>query len=290
MLDTLLGFSLTLPAILTFLSACLAIIAACTRLKTLATGLLVLTLAFATYYGFLQIWGLAAVVVLLISAVIFNRSNNKFIGMLTGCMIFILAIAMLLHLVAGFVNPKVIDAIQISQGATTFTKYLNLDKIILGTILLIFVVPQGRRLFVQQVSIPLIAFIFVTGICLILAVITGLVSFEPKFPTIAGGWLLTNLFFTCYVEEAFFRGFIQVQLQKISNKNYWPTCVIVISGVLFGLAHLPGGAVYTLIASLTGSCYAYAYWRSNNIMLPILMHFSFNCIHFFCFTYPFLSQ
>jgi membrane protease YdiL (CAAX protease family) len=204
--------------------------------------------------------------------------------------IFIIAVSLLLHLAPGFNNPLVMDSIQVSPNASAYSKHLNLDKLLLGLLLLYFIVQTAKSFSLTNGLKVTLIFMLCAGISFSVGLKTGLIDYHLKFPVIFFGWALSNLFFTCLVEEVFFRGFVQQQLQNISTKSYWQPTSVVISGVLFGLAHFPAGIIYTSIASIMGCCYAYCYYKTRNIYATILVHFVFNLIHFCFFTYPFNSS
>jgi hypothetical protein len=84
---------------------------------------------------------------------------------------------------------------------------------------------------------------------------------------------------------------VQTVIAKIiKEQQYKSAIVVVLSSLFFGLAHIPAGLVYTIIASVLGSAYAFAYLKTDNILVPILGHFFFNLIHFIFFTYPHITQ
>lgn len=80
---------------------------------------------------------------------------------------------------------------------------------------------------------------------------------------------------TC--EELFFRGFVFPGIARA----WGPAAGIIVSGVLFGSAHLLGNP--TLYKSMIefsaiGMVFAFVYWRSGSIFSSMLAHFSFNVI------------
>lgn len=78
-------------------------------------------------------------------------------------------------------------------------------------------------------------------------------------------------------EETFFRGFIFPGIARA----WGPAAGIIVSGVLFGSAHLVGNpTLYKSVAQFSGigMIFAFAYWRSGNIFSSMLAHFSFNVI------------
>ncbi len=78
-------------------------------------------------------------------------------------------------------------------------------------------------------------------------------------------------------EETFFRGFSFAGL----GRSWGTPAGIVLSGALFGAAHLLGNPyLYKtfLLFSLVGCIFAIAYWRSGNLWSSIGTHFVFNLI------------
>jgi membrane protease YdiL (CAAX protease family) len=101
---------------------------------------------------------------------------------------------------------------------------------------------------------------------------------------------LVNLFFTCVAEEALFRGFLQNQLtQLLSQWTYGSTISLILTSILFGLVHFPGGWSYVFLATVAGLFYGYAYFKAQKIEASIWVHFLVNAIHFLAFTYPALK-
>lgn len=96
-------------------------------------------------------------------------------------------------------------------------------------------------------------------------------------------WLfaLNNLFFTCVVEEVFFRAYLQTKLSKQFNR-YIGLCI---ASLWFGLAHFSGGLTYIVIATVAGFLYGVVYLRTGKIAHAILAHF----MHLMFFTYPMLK-
>ncbi|WP_172330670.1 CPBP family intramembrane glutamic endopeptidase [Mangrovicoccus sp. HB161399] len=116
----------------------------------------------------------------------------------------------------------------------------------------------------------------------LLALSAGTLRWEASFP----GWLpifaVGNLLLTCLPEEAFFRGYIQRRLS--ARLGIWPG--LALSGLLFGLAHLGGGAVLAVFAGLAGLAYGLAFQFGGGLRAAVLFHFGFNMAHLLLFTYP----
>jgi hypothetical protein len=123
-----------------------------------------------------------------------------------------------------------------------------------------------------------------------LSLASGYVRFDPKFPRESWLWITVNLCFTCVAEEALFRGFIQAQLARLwGNVVRGGWYALLVSAVLFGLAHAAGGPAYVTLATIAGVGYGWAYLRTGRIEASILTHFAVNATHFFGFTYPALQ-
>ncbi len=77
-------------------------------------------------------------------------------------------------------------------------------------------------------------------------------------------------------EEVFFRGFLFGGLR--GRMSFWPAALI--SGLLFGLVHLPGGPLQVPPLAVFGVLLAWLYERTGSLGPPILMHAIQNSISF----------
>lgn len=197
-----------------------------------------------------------------------------------------LAIALGMHAVPGFNNFRVAHNIVLSPGAAPYTLYLNFDKTIAGLLLLGLLYPPLIRhgtdwARAAQRAMPIV--LLNIGLLIIVSLVLNYLRVDPKWPQFFWIWAPVNLFFTCLAEEAFFRGFIQRELQNIFSSCFVP---VTVSGVLFGLAHFAGGWTYVALATLAGLGYAWIYQRTQRIEMSILAHFLLNATHFLLLTYP----
>ncbi|EEX36362.1 CPBP family intramembrane glutamic endopeptidase [Vibrio metschnikovii] len=188
---------------------------------------------------------------------------------------------LLLHIIPGFENPKVLDGVLAGPNSVPFNLYLNLDKpMVFFALLLAYPTLLGhqQRIPWRQVvllSLPLFSL-------LLLAWGFGAIKPELTLPTWWWLFALNNALLTCVAEEAFFRGYLQ---QKITDK--WGFSLgIIIASSLFGLAHLAGGVTLALFATLAGAFYGAIYYCSGRLWVAVLLHFLFNFIHLIFFTYP----
>lgn len=169
--------------------------------------------------------------------------------------------ALMIHLVPGFNNPRVLSEVRFTPDALPFRLHFNFDKASLGLLMLAFLHPRmtrwtdWRAMFVA--AIP--AVLATVGVLLGLSLLLGYVRFSPKLPEATGWFLWANLCFTCVAEEALFRGFLQRRLATYwDEKPYGAWLSLGIAAVLFGLAHAAGGPIYVLLSTLAGIGYGWA--------------------------------
>ncbi len=205
-------------------------------------------------------------------------------------LVLILAVMLEFHLIPGFHNLLIFAKVQFSKDAIPFTGYLNLDKTLVGVIILGLTLKLAQtwdewcNIFKQAFyTLPLIVVVILT-----LSYSFGYVKFEPKVVANLWIWIIGNLFFTCLAEEALFRGFIQESISKL-NFRYADIAALFISAILFGLAHFAGGIKYIILASVAGLFYGWVYKKTRKIEASILTHFLLNLVHILLFTYPALA-
>ena len=203
-----------------------------------------------------------------------------------------LSLALMLHMVPGFIPIKLIDGVPISADALPYTKSLNFDKPLIGLLLLalghrlISTSTEWRRMLKTAVwQMP-----SVVAALLVLSVALGYVRWDVKWPSFWWGWMWTNLFFTCMPEEALFRGVVQRYLERLFSRfQNGPRIALGVAALAFGLAHFTGGVRYVILATVAGWAYGTIYQRTGCIEASILAHFFLNFLHFVFFTYPGLA-
>lgn len=198
--------------------------------------------------------------------------------------VILLSLALSLHLVPGFDNWQLLNEVQLSAQSRPFSLYLNLDKplVFFLSLLLLPDLPGRYRLnFNASIRLLIISLLAISVISAF-AVLAGFVAPQWKIPHWWWLFALNNLLFTCVVEEAFFRGY----LQRLLSQKAGAVGAMVLVALLFGLAHLGGGWLYALLATGAGLFYGYLYCRSGSLLVAVTGHFMVNIVHLFALTYP----
>lgn len=222
-----------------------------------------------------------------------NPSSKEWLNAVRLTLLVGIALAFANHLIPGFHNLRVITDLQISASSSPFTMYLNFDKAIAaailavtGSVVLKQTSPFGKESLAQTLKISIVCVTLLISV----AVLSGYVTLDPKFPEIFSLWALNNLLFVCFAEEVIFRGIIQKHLMQVAQRyQISPFVPILITSILFGtllLGHLHGGIVYITFATISGLFYGYAYHKTNRLETAILVHFIVNLTHFLLFSYP----
>jgi membrane protease YdiL (CAAX protease family) len=285
--------TLATPTYLPFLLLLVAVLGLWIHRYVWAGGLLaaVITAYFTDgLYGYAFIWiallGLAAVVYRL-------RITNPGFGLppWAYCLAFG-AVALWIGIAPplGFPRTPFVDSVILSPGAAVWSLGLGFNKVITG-IFILGILHQERVQSWRELAKVLkrIAPVFLVTLVavMIFAMALGYVRFDPKWTPLFLVWAPVNLFFTCLAEEAFFRGFVQRELSAIgSNRKLASIIAVIVTALLFGLAHFGGGWKYALVAAMGGMGYGWAYHRTQRIEAAMAVHFALNATHFLLFTYP----
>ncbi len=243
--------------------------------------------------GFLEPWGLLALGgwMLLVWLMQFVHTQAPLIqGAYHATLIFITGL-FFLHRVPGINNQLVIDNVQFAGDSIPFRMYYNFDKPLFAVFYLLFFGACVRtQELPRRLGVQLGTLIPLTLVVLGLAFWTHFVRYNPKLPPETFTWILGSLFLTSIGEEVFFRMYLQTYMVKWLEKlGALPMVGVLVTSVLFGVAHFAGGWTYMGLATLAGVGYGIAYRTSRKIEDAILCHFFLNAIHFFFFSYPALS-
>jgi membrane protease YdiL (CAAX protease family) len=220
----------------------------------------------------------------------YSRAKTRMLKGLAAAGIVLLALPLGMHVLPGFRNFLWLEDIILSPGAAPYTMYLNFDKTLVGICILglcghaLLGSAEGWSRALRRAAPILVANVVIAAL---LAMALGYVAWQPKWTPLFWIWAASNLFFTCLSEEAFFRGFIQRELESaLQGRAYAAGVAIAVSAVLFGLAHIAGGVTYAALGIVAGLGYALVYHRTKSIEMAMLAHFAVNATHFLLFTYP----
>lgn len=197
----------------------------------------------------------------------------------------LLALAFSLHIIPGF-KPELLFYRE-PFGLSNFPYKLNanLDKALAGFAILValgqkesWCVSTKTLTQILYVAFVLFAFSFLLG-----------AQLDPKFGQLTFAFIFFNLFVTCIAEEAFFRLVIQNSIHKISKGLIGGWLAVLITALVFMLAHFHTGEGATqrlLLIFIAGIIYGGIYLKSKCFGSAVLAHFSINMIYFSFFTFP----
>jgi membrane protease YdiL (CAAX protease family) len=219
-----------------------------------------------------------------------SRGSRVAATALAAAGVLVLGVLLGMHALPGFHNFLALDKVVLSSGAEPYSLYLNFDKTLVGLCILAFCYRalltralEWRRAVRRAAPISVVSIIVVAFGAMAL----GYLTWQPKWTSLFWIWAPVNLLFTCLSEEAFFRGFIQREFASaLRGLKAGGALAIVVSALLFGLAHFAGGMNYVLLATAAGLGYAIVYHRTLSIEMSMLTHFALNTTHFLLFTYP----
>lgn len=208
----------------------------------------------------------------------------------SGHITFVLIVLLLRqHVAPGFNNPLVLSG-RVSELAPEFRMYLNLDKLLIP----IWILWGWRQVEWGRASrgsvLAGVEFgLSTAAACIGIGALTGLVSWEPKWPPEIYIWALNNLLLVCLGEEALFRSYIQGGLaRRWQGKAWGDAAALMIGACLFGLAHYASGPMMMAVSTLSGIGYGLAY-RAGGLRAATLAHMILNLGHFTLFTYPMIA-
>jgi uncharacterized protein len=217
------------------------------------------------------------------------RTRSRTARIALGLVFGLYALALGLALLPGFTRVVLVDGVVLSPGAAPYDIAVGFPKVVIGILILGLINPElaSRRGLgaVLRSAAPVLA---MTTLIVMLAVYAlGYTAFAPKWTLLFLLWAPINLFFTCLSEEAFFRGFVQRELAHVGSRPEVAALIALVAGaLLFGAAHLGGGASYAIAATLAGLGYGWAFHRTQRIEAAMAVHFGVNAVHFLLFVYP----
>lgn len=191
------------------------------------------------------------------------------------------ALLLAAHRLPGF-TPLPLDTPQDLGGAAPWQLRISPDKAMVAALLLAWWLGQPRPAW-RSARLTLLS----AGACLalvpLLALTTGVLGWQPKWPAIFLPWLLINLGVTCLAEELIFRGLLQRELVV----RFGARIGIGVTTVLFGAAHLPAGTGFASLATLAGFGYGLAFhYAGDRLWVAVLLHGAINSLHLLLLSYP----
>ncbi len=250
---------------------------------------LLVSLAIVSLYiaNAVTIFSLLFITSLILLSINIDKINNTFLRILFALMVTVVSLALAMHLIPGFSHYKIAETILISSGAPAININANIDKVFAGVILLLMAntIKLSQPKTSSKADFHLVP--FYTVLVLIVAYLTGL-DLDVKLPQVTLVFIATNLVFSVITEEAFFRVVIQNTLMNtFKNRLPWASgLAIVLTSVLFGLAHIAGGWHFVILATFAGLIYGYVYHRTGRLTVAIVTHLSVNVGHFLLLVYP----
>mgnify|MGYP001108732949 CR=1 FL=1 len=233
-----------------------------------------LSCGLAYWYQYAEGFGFIYLLLIALMLSTYYRAKSLSKGVL-GVSLAVFIFAIYLHFIPGFHNFMIVDKFQVSPNSTPYSSYVNVDKVMVGSIL-------------RVLPLPLLV---VCALLLGTAFAMHYIRIDLKLPSILWWWIPTNLLLVCVMEEVFYRGFIQKELIKaFSPYKGGKWLAVVLAAVIFGASHYTGGIPYILLSTLAGGVYGYVFMRSHRLESSIVVHFLVNLIHIVAFSYPSLMR
>ena len=238
--------------------------------------------------------GAIAVSTLVALAVLSDKSCRPLAKMSLSVICIALAFAMGSGFIPGFNDVVLVSNIRASIDAPAVRLNARFNIAATGLVLLLMYCRRShsfaetKEAICSVFQIALLTTVVVLGLgCLV-----EFVRPDIKLPSFTGRYIFRTLFWTCVVEESFFRGVVQERLASSQILMRWPRMwwlPVAVSSALFGLAHMRGGWIYVVLATLAGIGYGMAYAKTRRIESSLFAHFFLNTAHFIGFTYPYLE-
>ncbi|SDH36191.1 hypothetical protein SAMN05216588_104143 [Pseudomonas flavescens] len=234
-------------------------------------------LAAGVTLGFIEPMGLLVACLFIALVLAPNRLPARF----RDGLVMIASLLLAAHLLPGFAPWILGDPERISSDAPPFLLRLSWDKLLVGCTLLAWWLGQPPRQGdkpMLTVAVYAATLLTVPGLALLL----GVVGWQPKWPEMLWPWLIINLGVAVLAEELLFRGLLQQRL--VEWLGVWPG--ILCAALLFGAAHIPFSPGFAVVATVAGLGYGLAFQLSGRLSIAIALHGLVNILHFVTLSYP----
>ncbi|BAN49489.1 CPBP family intramembrane glutamic endopeptidase [Metapseudomonas resinovorans] len=192
------------------------------------------------------------------------------------------SVALAAHLVPGFSPLPLGEPRALSVDAPPYALRLSWDKLLVGATLLAWWLGRPSPPAAWSSQRAWLAVLATLLLVPLLALGTGLVGWQPKWPEILWPWLAINLLAVVLAEELVFRGLLQPLLVARLGPRYG----VPLTALLFGAVHLPFSPLFAVLATLAGLGYGLAFHYSGRISLAIALHLAVNLCHLLLLSYP----
>lgn len=190
-------------------------------------------------------------------------------------------IALAAHQLPGFEASQFGSAIQFSADAVAVSLRLSWDKLLVGLTLLGWWLGQPPRT-PYRAGATALSMLLTLLLVPALALLLGLVAWQPKWPEHLAVWLALNVGVAVLAEELLFRAWLQPVL--IGFLGQWPG--LLLTAALFGAAHIPFSPLFALVATVAGLGYGLAFHYSNRLWPALALHGAVNLLHLLLLSYP----
>ncbi|MCY1401976.1 CPBP intramembrane metalloprotease [compost metagenome] len=194
----------------------------------------------------------------------------------------IVSLALAAHLLPGTISWTLWPMRQMSQDAPAYALQLSWDKALVGVTLLAWWLRRPRPSEPASTDFATLTVVTTLFAVPLLAVASGMVVWNPKWPEGFWLWMAVNLGVISLAEEAVFRGLLQTMLVQ----RLGPFGGVFAASVLFGLVHFPISPLFALVAGIAGLGYGLSFHFSGRLLVPVLLQGAVNCLHLLLFSYP----
>lgn len=108
-------------------------------------------------------------------------------------------------------------------------------------------------------------------------------TFVPRLPDDFAVAAFEHLFLIALPEEVFFRGYLQTQLDRVSERRWRLLGVefgpgLPLAALLFGLCHIASGGPARLVTAFPGIWYGWLRARTGSVVVPTVYHAASNLL------------